>query len=59
MAKRDLAQKSGKKSDKVSFHIQLTIEESEIFQREMERVGANSKSGMGRMLIRKALGLCD
>ncbi|KMK50545.1 hypothetical protein RO21_11195 [[Actinobacillus] muris] len=57
MAKRDLPQNSEKKSDKESVHIELAIEEAEAFKQEMKRIGLRSKSAMGRVLIRKALGL--
>lgn len=53
------AQKTGKKMQKESLHIQLTQEEVAIFEQEMQKIGISSKSAMGRVLIRKALGLVE
>ncbi|KMK51569.1 hypothetical protein RO21_05585 [[Actinobacillus] muris] len=64
MAKSDLAHKSGRKirptrEVSVAFHMTLNVEEGEAFEKERERLGLATKAALGRVLIRKALGLSE
>lgn len=43
----------------IGFHLTLNEEEGEAFERKRENLGLATKAALGRMLIRKGLGLVD
>ncbi|MFY1027612.1 hypothetical protein ACE4RU_07745 [Actinobacillus seminis] len=57
MEYRDQSQKTNKKIRKQNVHVKLTEEELQALDDEMRRVGIDSRSAIGRILIRRALGI--
>ncbi|MFQ1015816.1 hypothetical protein [Avibacterium paragallinarum] len=57
MEQSDQIQRNSKKLRKSNVHVKLTDEELNALDNEMARIGIDSRSAMGRLLIRKALGM--